>query len=172
MLDGKLNRDETEPVIPDSGFDADDVSETVKDDTQGTQDVEDDMSELFDDVDNMMITDEAIAVMAGVAASEVKGVAGMSGGFAGGIAEVFGRRNLSKGVKVVTKNDLTTVDLYVVVKYGYRIPDLAYEIQENVKDTIESLSGISVDAVNIHIQGVDYSESDGSKQDESESDKG
>lgn len=140
-------------------------------DVQNTQDVEDDMSDIFEDSDNMMITDEAIAVMAGVAASEIKGVASMSGGFAGGIAEVFGRRNLSKGVKVVTKNDVTTVDLYVIVKYGYRIPDLAYEIQENVKDTIESLSGISVDAVNIHIQGVDYSESDNIKS-ESESDKG
>ena len=116
----------------------------------------------------MMITDEAIAVMAGVATSEVRGVAGMSGGFAGGIAEVFGRRNLSKGVKVVTKNESTTVDLYVVVKYGYRIPDLAYEIQETVKSTIESLSGIVVDAVNIHIQGIDYSE-DSNKNDESES---
>ena len=109
-----------------------------------------------------------IAVMAGVATSEVRGVAGMSGGFAGGIAEVFGRRNLSKGVKVVTKNESTTVDLYVVVKYGYRIPDLAYEIQETVKSTIESLSGIVVDAVNIHIQGIDYSE-DSNKIDESES---
>lgn len=127
-------------------------------DKQSTRDVEEDMSDLFQDGDNMMITDEAIAVMAGVAASEIKGVASMSGGLAGGIAEVFGRRNLSKGVKVVTKNDTTTVDLYVVVKYGYRIPDLAYEIQENVKNTIESLSGISVDTVNIHVQGVDYSE--------------
>ncbi|MBE7058737.1 MAG: Asp23/Gls24 family envelope stress response protein [Ruminococcaceae bacterium] len=127
-------------------------------DEQSTSDVENDVSDLFDDNDNMMITDEAIAVMAGVAASEVKGVSGMSGGFAGGIAEVFGRRNLSKGVKVVTKNDSTTVDLYVIVKYGHRIPDLAFEIQENVKSTIESLSGITVDAVNIHIQGIDYSE--------------
>ncbi len=128
-----------------------------------------DEQNMFDDNDNMMITDEAIAVMAGVAASEVKGVSGMSGGFAGGIAEVFGRRNLSKGVKVVTKNDSTTVDLYVIVKYGHRIPDLAYEIQENVKSTIESLSGITVDAVNIHIQGIDYSE-DSEIKIESESD--
>ena len=113
-------------------------------DEQSTRDLEDDASDLFDNSDSMMITDEAIAVMAGVAASEVRGVAGMSGGFAGGIAEVFGRRNLSKGVKVVTKNDTTTVDLYVIVKYGYRIPDLAYEIQETVKSTIENLSGIEV----------------------------
>ena len=127
-------------------------------DEQSTRDVENDVSDLFEDSDSMMITDEAIAVMAGVAASEVRGVAGMSGGFAGGIAEVFGRRNLSKGVKVLTKNDSTTVDLYVIVKYGYRIPDLAYQIQENVKSTIEALSGIIVDAVNIHIQGIDYSE--------------
>jgi uncharacterized alkaline shock family protein YloU len=127
-------------------------------DEQSTRDLEDDASDLFDNSDSMMITDEAIAVMAGVAASEVRGVAGMSGGFAGGIAEVFGRRNLSKGVKVATKNDTTTVDLYVIVKYGYRIPDLAYEIQETVKSTIENLSGIEVDSVNIHIQGIDYSE--------------
>lgn len=138
-------------------------------DEQSTRDLEDDASDLFDSSDNMMITDEAIAVMAGVATSEVRGVAGMSGGFAGGIAEVFGRRNLSKGVKVVTKNDTTTVDLYVIVKYGYRIPDLAYEIQETVKSTIENLSGIEVDSVNIHIQGIDYSE-DKDIDSESESD--
>ena len=138
-------------------------------DEQSTRDLEDDASDLFDSSDNMMITDEAIAVMAGVATSEVRGVAGMSGGFAGGIAEVFGRRSLSKGVKVVTKNDTTTVDLYVIVKYGYRIPDLAYEIQETVKSTIENLSGIEVDAVNIHIQGIDYSE-DQDIDSESESD--
>jgi uncharacterized alkaline shock family protein YloU len=138
-------------------------------DEQSTRDLEDDASDLFDSSDNMMITDEAIAVMAGVATSEVRGVAGMSGGFAGGLAEVFGRRNLSKGVKVVTKNDTTTVDLYVIVKYGYRIPDLAYEIQETVKSTIENLSGIEVDAVNIHIQGIDYSE-DQDIDSESESD--
>lgn len=139
-------------------------------DEQSTRDVENDVSDLFEDSDSMMITDEAIAVMAGVAASEVRGVAGMSGGFAGGIAEVFGRRNLSKGVKVLTKNDSTTVDLYVIVKYGYRIPDLAFQIQENVKSTIEALSGIIVDAVNIHIQGIDYSEDCDTKS-ESESDE-
>ena len=92
------------------------------------------MSE-YDDSANMMITDEVIAIIAGVAAAEVKGVAGMSGGFTGGIAEAFGRRNLSKGVKVVTEEDETTIDLYVVVRYGYRIPDLAWEIQENVKSS-------------------------------------
>lgn len=139
-------------------------------DEQSTRDVENDVSDLFEDSDSMMITDEAIAVMAGVAASEVRGVAGMSGGFAGGLAEVFGRRNLSKGVKVLTKNDSTTVDLYVIVKYGYRIPDLAFQIQENVKSTIEALSGIIVDAVNIHIQGIDYSE-DCETKSESESDE-
>ena len=82
----------------------------------------------------------------------------MSGGFTGGIVEAFGRRNLSKGVKVVTEEDETTIDLYVVVRYGYRIPDLAWEIQENVKSTVEALTSISVSAVNIHVQGVDFSE--------------
>ena len=71
---------------------------------------------------------------------------------------------------MLTKNDSTTVDLYVIVKYGYRIPDLAFQIQENVKSTIEALSGIIVDAVNIHIQGIDYSE-DCETKSESESDE-
>ena len=61
-------------------------------------------------------------------------------------------------MKVETKNDETTIDLYVIVKYGYRIPDLAWKIQEKVKDTVESLTSISVPVVNIHVQGVDFGE--------------
>ena len=85
--------------------------------------------EINEDDDNradMMITDEVLAIMAGVAASEIKSVYKMSGGFTGGLVEVFGRRNLSKGVKVDTRNDKTVIDLYVIIKYGYRIPEAAW----------------------------------------------
>lgn len=107
-----------------------------------------------------MITDDALAVIAGIATSEVPGVAGMSSGITGGIAEALGRVNLSKGVKVITRENTTTVDIYVIVRYGYRIPDLAFEIQEHVKNRIEEQAGIVVDYIHIHVQGVDYSETE------------
>lgn len=122
-----------------------------------------------DDDENMMITDEVLAIMAGVAAAEVKSVHKMSGGFAGGIVEAFGRRNLSKGVKVVTRDDKIIIDLYVIIKYGYRIPEAAFEIQENVKKTIEELTGMEIDSVNIHVQGVNFGDSSDSADENSES---
>lgn len=123
--------------------------------------------EINEDDDNradMMITDEVLAIMAGVAASEIKSVYKMSGGFTGGLVEVFGRRNLSKGVKVDTRNDKTVIDLYVIIKYGYRIPEAAWEIQEHVKKTIEELADIEIDAVNIHVQGVSFGGSEDDKE--------
>ncbi|MBO4326173.1 MAG: Asp23/Gls24 family envelope stress response protein [Clostridia bacterium] len=107
--------------------------------------------------DEMLVTDEALAVIAGMAAMEVSGVAGMSTGFTGGLAEVLGRTNLAKGVKVLSRDGVTTVDIYVIVKYGVRIPEVAFEIQEHVRANIENQAGVVVDAVNIHVQGVDFS---------------
>lgn len=110
-------------------------------------------------IDNMeygqvKISDEVVAVIAGLAATEVPGVAGMSGGLAGGIAEMLGRKNLSKGVKVEVGDKETAVDLFIVVEYGAKIPDIAWEIQENVKKAIESMTGLQVVEVNVHVQGV------------------
>jgi len=110
-------------------------------------------------IDNMeygqvKISDEVVAVIAGLAATEVPGVAGMSGGLAGGIAEMLGRKNLSKGVKVEVGDKETAVDLFIVVEYGAKIPDIAWKIQENVKKAIESMTGLQVVEVNVHVQGV------------------
>ncbi|MGI6615847.1 MAG: Asp23/Gls24 family envelope stress response protein [Dethiobacteria bacterium] len=102
------------------------------------------------------IADEVVAIIAGMAATEVDGVSAMSGGFAGGIAEVLGRRNLSKGVKVEVGEEEAKVDLHIVVKYGKRIPDVAWEIQESVKKSIEQMTGLRVLQVNVHIQGVAF----------------
>lgn len=106
------------------------------------------------DLGAIRIADEVVSVIAGLAATEVDGVAAMSGGIAGGIAEVLGRRNLSKGVKVEVGAEETRVDIFIVVKYGVRIPDVAWEIQENVKKAIEGMTGLRVIQVNVHIQGV------------------
>ncbi len=103
---------------------------------------------------SIRIADEVVAIIAGLAATEIKGVAGMSGGLAGGIAEMLGRKNLSKGVKVEVGEKETAVDMFVIVEYGVRIPDVAIQIQENVKRAIESMTGLTVVEVNVHIQGV------------------
>ena len=100
------------------------------------------------------ISDEVVAIIAGIAAMDVPGVAGMSGGIAGGIAEMLGRKNLSKGVKVEVGEKEAAIDIYIIVEYGYRIPDVAWEIQEKVKKTVEIMTGLTVIEANIHIQGV------------------
>ncbi|SDK51199.1 Asp23/Gls24 family envelope stress response protein [Natronincola ferrireducens] len=102
------------------------------------------------------IADEVIATIAGLAATEVQGVCGMSGGLVDGIAEILGKKSLSKGVKIEVSNDGVAIDLYIIVDYGTKIPDIAWNIQDNVKTTIESMTGITVMDVNIHIQGVSF----------------
>lgn len=105
---------------------------------------------------SIKISDDVISVIAGLAATEVEGVAGMSGGVVGDITEILGRKNLSKGVKVAVNDKNVTVDLYIIVDYGVRIPEVAWNIQENVKKAIENMTGLSVTDVNIHVQGVSF----------------
>lgn len=112
------------------------------------------VQEIGTDMGNIKISDEVVAIIAGIAAMEVPGVAGMSGGIAGGIAEMLGRKNLSKGVKVEVGEREAAVDLYIIVEYGCRIPDISWEIQEKVKKAIETMTGLNVIEVNIHVQGV------------------
>lgn len=101
------------------------------------------------------IADDVVAVIAGVAVSEVPGVAGMSGGFAGGITEVLsGKKNLAKGIKVEVGEKETKIDVNIIVEYGTRIPDVAFEIQNRVKKAVETMTGLTVIEVNVHVQGV------------------
>jgi len=102
------------------------------------------------------ISDDVVGTIAGIAATEIEGVAGMSGGIVGGITEMLGRRNLAKGVKVEVGEKETALDMYVVVDYGVRIPEVAQLIQSSVKRAIESMTGLKVVEVNIHIQGVAF----------------
>jgi len=108
--------------------------------------------------EDIMITDETIAIMAGIATTEVEGVGSMSGGITEDFVEALGRVNPAKGVKVDSKNGTTVIDLYVIIKYGYRIPEISWNIQEKVKDTIETMAGIDVSEINIHVQGIDFEE--------------
>lgn len=112
------------------------------------------MPDAMDDTGKIRITDDVVAVIAGIAATEVEGVAGMSGGIVGDVAEILGRKNLTKGVKVEVGQIEAAMDLYVIIEYGYRIPEVAWNIQEKVKDAVESMTGLRVVEVNIHVQGV------------------
>lgn len=105
---------------------------------------------------HIRIADEVVGVIAGLAATEIIGVAGMSGGLAGGITEMLGRKNLSKGIKVEVGEKEAAIDLFVIVEYGVRIPEVAAEIQGNVKQAIESMTGLNVVEVNVHVQGVSF----------------
>lgn len=120
--------------------------EVVKTNIEGEVTIENDGIEIASDV---------ISVIAGVAVNEVKGVSSMSGGFAGGITEVLsGKRNLSKGIKVEKEGKTIKVDVNIVVEYGARIPDVAFEIQNKVKKAVEEMTDLKVEEVNVHIQGV------------------
>lgn len=116
--------------------------------------MEENIQSVVNEIGSIKITDEVVAIIAGIAATDVPGVTGMSGGIAGGIAEALGRKNLSKGVKVEVGEKEAAIDLYIIVDYGYRIPEVAWTIQEKVKKAVEEMTGLSVVEVNIHIQGV------------------
>lgn len=103
---------------------------------------------------SVRIADEVVAIVAGIATTEVAGVAGMSGGIVGGIAEILGAKNLTKGVKVEVGEKEAAIDLFIIVEYGVRIPDVCWDIQEKVKKAVESMTGLNVVEVNVHIQGV------------------
>lgn len=102
---------------------------------------------------------EVIATIAGLAAVDVKGVAGMSGGFTDGITELLGRKNLSKGIKVEVGAEEVAVDISIVVDYGIPIPEVAENIQTSVIKAVETMTGLKVVEVNIGVQGIKFQES-------------
>lgn len=102
----------------------------------------------------IQIAPEVIETIAGLAASEVEGVAHMSGGFASDIAERFGRKSPAKGVKVEVGQKEAAVDVSIVIEFGYRIPEVAAAIQNNVRSSIENMTGLKVVEVNVHVVDV------------------
>jgi uncharacterized alkaline shock family protein YloU len=113
------------------------------------------------------IAPEVIEVIAGLATVEIDGVAGMSGGLSSGIAELLGRKNLSKGVKVEVGQREAAVDVSIIVQYGRRIPEISTEIQRNVKRSIETMTGLHVVEVNVHIHDVHFKTGDKPEEEES-----
>jgi len=114
------------------------------------------VSELSSSEGSVKISDEVVGVISGIASTEVDGVIGLSGGIAGGIAQLLGKKSLAKGIKVQTSEKDTSIDIHLIVAYGVRIPDIAQEVQEKVKTAVESMTGLKVAEVNVHIQGVSF----------------
>ena len=103
---------------------------------------------------SISFANDVVATIAGLATIEIEGVAGMSGGFSGGLAELLGKKNLTKGVKVEVGKEECAIDLFLVVEYGSDIPAMCQKIQANVKKAVETMTGLRVIETNIHIQGV------------------
>ncbi len=98
---------------------------------------------------------EVIAIISGIAASEIEGIAGMV--TAGGLGEIISKnRNITRGVKVEVGTEEVSVDLYTIIEYGQPIQKVASEVQENVRKSIESMTGLRVVRVDIHVQGVSF----------------
>ena len=130
------------------------------------------IQEIEENHEGIKISNDVVAVIAGVAVSEVRGVASMAGGFAGGISEVLsGKKNLSKGIKVDADEKEVKIDVNIIVEYGSRIPDVAFEIQNRVKKSVESMTGLKVAEVNVHVQGVKTERENVQEEAEAETEK-
>lgn len=105
-------------------------------------------------VGEVQIADEVVATIAGLAATEVEGVAAMSGNITNELVSKLGMKNLSKGVKIDVNSDSVAVDLSLTLDYGYSIPKTSKLVQEKVKSAIENMTGLTVSEVNIRISGV------------------
>jgi len=110
--------------------------------------------EINNEFGAIRIADEVVATVAGLAAADVEGVASMSGGWSTDLVEKLGKKNFGKGIKVEVIDEQTKIDIFIVVEFGFQIPDVAENVQKEVKMAVETMTGLSVTAVNVHIVGV------------------
>ena len=92
-----------------------------------------------------------------LATKEISGVSSLCDNFGSGIKKLFSN-NYTNGVKVEYGKNGVVVDVYIIVYDGYSVPDIAYKVQENIKNGISSMLDVNIDAINVHVQGVDYSQ--------------
>jgi|SRR5690625_2493067 len=104
------------------------------------------------------ISPEVIEVITGIAASEVEGVSQMRGSFATDVVERFGKKSHSKGVKVELNEDGISIDLYVVIKFGVSIPQVAEKLQANIRQSLKNMTALETNEINVHIVGIEMSQ--------------
>lgn len=106
-------------------------------------------------VGSVQIADEVVAIIAGLAATEVEGVASIADSSANELAGKLGMKTAPKGVKVTVMDTSVSCDLALNLKYGYSIPELALNVQERVKNAIENMTGLAVIDVNVRVSGIE-----------------
>lgn len=110
------------------------------------------------------ISDEVVSVIAGIAAQEIEGILDCQTGVASNLTNIFkGKKNAVKGTKVTLENDKAIIDMNVAVEYGRKINDLAVQVQENVRNTVEAMTGLEVDSVNVCVQNIFLAKEEGNE---------
>ena len=109
-----------------------------------------------DELGNIHISEEVLAGIAAAAALEVEGVSGLAANLGSDIAELLGKKNLAKGVRVRVEEEKVIVELTVMMAYGHTIPETGKAVQDSVKAAVESMSGLEVDAVNVNVTGITF----------------
>ena len=111
--------------------------------------------------DSIRISSEVIAVIAGLVSSDIPGIAGMSGGLVGGIAEKLGRKDLTKGIKVQVNGDKVVIDMNVIAEYGTSIVEATDKLKNATRISVEKTTGLKVEAININVQGINIPSEEG-----------
>ncbi|MGM7701923.1 Asp23/Gls24 family envelope stress response protein [Pseudalkalibacillus sp. Hm43] len=114
------------------------------------------MEEKDSDLGKVEISPEVIEVISSIAATEVEGVSSMRGNFASGVVERFGKKSLGKGVKVELTEDGINIDVFVTMNFGVSIPDTAEKIQENIRHTLNTMTALEPNRVDVHVVGVQF----------------
>ncbi len=112
-----------------------------------------------DTLGEVHIADEVVAIIAGLAATEVEGVSSMAGNITNELVSKLGMKNLSKGIKVDVTEGVVRVDVALNIAFGYAIPEVSAKVQEKVKSAVENMTGLEVSNVNIRIAAVDLGKS-------------
>ena len=108
-----------------------------------------------DNLGEVRIADEVIAIIAGLAATEAEGVSSMAGNITNELVSKLGMKNLSKGIKIEIKENVVRVDVALNIRFGYAIPEVSSKVQERVKSAIENMTGLEVSSVNVRIASVE-----------------
>ena len=125
----------------------------VSENSENSENTEENLEPIKEEtVNSVKISGDAVAMYVGIAISEIQGVYGMSGALAGITEVISGKKNYTKGVKVDINDKEVKIDVNIIVEYGARIPDVAFEIQTNVKKSVETMTGLKVSEVNVNVQ--------------------
>ena len=109
-----------------------------------------------DELGNIHISEDVLAAIAAAAALEVEGVSGLAANLGSDIAELLGKKNLAKGVRVQMEDEKVTVDLSILMAYGHTIPEVGRAVQDGVKNAVESMTGLEIAAVNVNVGGITF----------------